>query len=174
MEKLKSGAKFRGRFIVECFRKGKLIWKEDVSNIITNEGLDAVLDIMLHASTQITVWYCTLVETDTTPAAGQTYAVPVYTESTSYDEATRPEYNEAASSSQSITNSANKAVFTISATKTMYGASIVGGGSAPTTKGDTAGGGTLFCYAKFATARPVEDNDIINLTYTLTGADDGV
>jgi hypothetical protein len=103
-----------------------------------------------------------------------TYATPTYTESTAYDELTRPAYNEAAASSQSITNSANKAVFTISGTKTMYGASIVGGGTAASTKGDTAGGGTLFCYAKFDNARAVYDNDVLNLTYTISAADDGV
>lgn len=174
MQIAKSGAKFRGEFVAECYRKGKLIWSEKAHNIITNEGLDAILDIMLHGSTQITTWYCTLVESDTAPAAGMTYATPTYTESTSYDEATRPEYEEAAASSQSTTNSANKATFTISATKTMYGASLVGGGSAPTTKGNTAGGGTLFCYAKFSSSRGVVDDDIINLTYTVDAADDGV
>ena len=171
MQKVKSGAKFRGRFIVECIRKGKLIWKEDVSNILTNQGLDHILDVVLHGTTPFSPWYCCLVETDTAPAAGMTYAVPTYTESEAYDEGTRPEYNEAASSSQSITNSANKAVFTINATKTMYGASIV----SFATKGDTAqAGARLLCYAKFAASRSVVDDDVINLTYTLTAADDGV
>src|SRR4030042_1779466 len=150
---IKEYAKLKGRFQVECFRKGKLIWKEDVHNLVTNEGLDAILNIMLHGATQITTWYCTLVETNTTPAAAMTYGTPSYTESTAYDEATRPAYNEAAASSQAITNSANKAVFTISGTKTMYGASIVGGGSAATTKGNTAGGGTLLCFALFTSSR---------------------
>lgn len=167
--------RFGGRFLVECFDKsGNLKWKEDVHNIVTNEGLNALLNIMLHGSTQITTWYCLLFESDTTPAAGTTYATPVFTESTAYDESTRPAYNEAAASSQSITNSANKAVFTISGTKTMYGAALVGGGSAPSTKGDTAGGGTMFCAAKFSSARSVVDDDVINLTYSISAADDGV
>ena len=192
MNEIKAGAKFRGTFELECYRlrdpltgkrlrddRGRflprqLVWTEEVGNIITNEGLDAILDIMLHAATQITTWYCCLVETDTAPAANMTYAVPVYTESIAYDEGTRPEYVEAASSGQSITNSANKAVFTIDAAKTMYGASVVGGGTDPTVKNNTAGGGTLFCYAKFAASRSVVDDDVINLTYTLTSADDGV
>ena len=101
-----------------------------------------------------------------------TYASPSYTETTSYDEGTRPAYNEAAASSQSTTNSANKAVFTISATKTMYGASLVGGGTNPTGKGDTTSGGTLLCYGKFGTSRAVIDSDVVNFTYTVTSADD--
>ena len=143
-------------------------------NIVTDEGLDALLDIMFHGTTQITTWYCLLFESDTTPDGGETYAVPVFTESTAYDEATRPAYVEAAASSQAITNSANKAVFMISASKTMYGAALVGGGSTPNTKGDAAGGGTLFCAAKFTSSRAVVDDDVINLTYTISAADDGV
>ena len=169
----RSGVRIGGYFTAECYDKnGNLKWTDKFHNLVTNEGLDGLLDIMFHASTQITTWYCTLVESDTNAAAGMTYAVPTYTESTAYDEATRPEYEEAASSSQSITNSANKATFTISGTKTMYGASIVGGGTSATTKGNTDGGGTLFCYAKFSSSKSVVDDDVINLTYTLGAADD--
>jgi len=111
----------------EHWRDGKLIdqWRE--GNICTAEGLNALLNIMFHAATQLTTWYVLIFETDTTPADGTTYATPVWTESTAYDEATRPEYVEAAASAKNITNSASKAVFTISATKTIYGAALVGG-----------------------------------------------
>jgi len=187
---VKSGVKFSGLFEVECWRlrdpitgkrlkdaRGRflprqLAWVDKSHNIVTDEGCNALLDIMFHAATQITTWYCCLVETDTAAAAGMTYATPVYTESTSYDEATRPEYDEAAASAKSMTNAASKAVFTISATKTMYGAALVGGGTGGATKGDAAGGGTLHCYSKFAASRPVIDNDVINLTYVLTAIDD--
>ena len=163
-----------GYFEVVCRDKhGNIKWRELAENIINNEGLDAILNIMLHAATQITTWYVALVETDTAPASGQTYAVPVYTECTAYDEATRQEYVEAAASSQSITNSANKATFTMSATKTIYGAALVGGGTGASTKGNTDGGGTLLCYAKFATSKSVEDNDTLEVTYTVSAADDG-
>lgn len=168
--RLKAG----GYFEVVCRdAQGNIKWRELAENIITNEGLDALLNIMLHAATQITTWYVALVETDTAPAAGQTYAVPVYTECTAYDEATRQEYVEAAASSQSITNSANKATFTISATKTIYGAALVGGGTGASTKGNTDGGGTLLCYAKFSASKAVEDDDTLEVTYTVSAADDG-
>jgi hypothetical protein len=171
---LSSGSKFGGKFHVECHDKdGNLKWVEDAHNIVTNEGLDAILDIMFHGSTQITTWYCLLFETDTTPAAGTTYATPVFTECEAYDEATRPEYEEAAASSQSTTNSANKAEFTMNASKTLYGAAIVGGGTHGNTKGDAAGGGTLFCAAKFGSSRSVVDDDVVQLTYTIGAADDG-
>lgn len=155
----------------EHFRDGKLFdeWKDH--NIVTDEGLDALLDIMFHASTQLTTWYVLIFETDTTPAAGTTYAVPVWTESAAYGEGTRPAYTEAAASSQSMTNSANKAVFTMNATKTIYGAGLVGGGTDADTKSDAAGGGTLYCASQFAAAKSVVNTDVLNVTITLTSAD---
>ncbi len=158
---------------IECFDKyGKLKWTEKgLKNIVTNEGLDALLNKMFHAETQITAWYILIFETDTTPASGHTYAVPVFTESTAYDEATRPAWDEAAASSQSITNSANKATFTISATKTIYGAALVGGGTDANTKDDQAGGGTLYASVQFGTSKSVVDDDVLKVTVTLNSSD---
>ncbi len=185
---IREGARLNGIFEAECYRwhepgdknkrfrdaqgrfERRLMWTEKVHNIINTEGLNRILNVFFAGTTQTATWYCTLVETDTAPDAGQTYDVPVYTESTSYDEATRPAYTEAASTAGSTTNSANKAAFTISATKTMYGASLV----SINTKGDHTGGANnvLFCYAKFSASRAVVDDDVINLTYTVTAADD--
>jgi len=190
---VKVSAKLRGVFTTECWRKGlpkdlskpyqlrvfpdglrHLVWEDVSQNIITDQGLNHILNVWLHAATQITTWYCVISETNTAASSGLTYSVPSFTELQAYDGATRPEYNEANSTAKSTTNSANKAVFTINATKTLYGAALVGGGTAATTKGDTAGGGTLGCYALFGSSRGVIATDIINLTYTVTSADDGV
>lgn len=164
-----TGKRFRdakGRFLPR-----QLVWHEKPKNIVPNEALNHMLDVTLHGKTLISPFYCVLSESNTTPLATHTYAVPGYTETTSYDEATRPEYVEAAASSQSITNSANKATFTISATKTIYGAALVGGSS---TKSDTTSAAThvLFASSLFGSSRGVLDNDVINLTYTCNAADD--
>lgn len=159
-------------WIFECRDKyGNLKWTEDIHNVVTNEGLNSLLDIMFHGSTQITTWYVLLFNTDTTPSAGTTYATPVFTESTDYDEATRPAYVEAAASGQSITNNANKAVFTISTTTSIYGGALVGGGTAAATKGNVAGGGKMFCAAKFSSVKNVVDDDTISVTITISAAD---
>lgn len=155
----------------EHLRNGQIIDKWGYDNVCTAEGLNHMLDSTFHAATQITTWYVEIFESDTTPADGTTYATPVYTPSTAYDEGTRPEYEEAAASSKSMTNTANKATFTISATKTIYGATLVGGGSAATTKGDVAGGGILFSGSKFAAAKNVVDDDVLNVTIAITLAD---
>jgi hypothetical protein len=166
--------KYQGKFTATCRDKnGKIKWVEETTNIVTNEGLDHALNVLFHGDTQITTWYMVLSESPTTPLATHTYAVPGFTEvDAAIDEATRPEFEEAAASSQSMTNSANKADFTFNASKTVYGAAIVGGGTDANTKSDTAGGGTLWCSALFATEKLVNVTDIISLTYTLTSADD--
>jgi hypothetical protein len=186
----RDGLKLRGELITECYRwhepgdktkrfrnaKGqferRLIWRDVTHNIWTNEGIDRILNTFYHGATQIATWYCGLVETDTAPAAAMNYDVPVFTESTSYDQATRPEYVEAASVAQSTTNSASKAAFTISATKTFYGAALF----SISTKGNHAAGAdnVLSNYARFAASRAAVDDDTVNLTYTITCADDGV
>lgn len=160
-------------YTTECYGKdGKLKWRDVSHNICTDEGLNRLLDIMFHGTTQIGTWYIGLFESDTTPAGGTTYATPVFTESTAYDEATRPAFNEAAASSKVTTNSANKAVFTMNDTKTIYGAFLCGGGTDPNTKGDAAGGGVIFNAAKFASgSKSVVDDDVLNVTVTLTAAD---
>ena len=158
------------RWNFECYDKeGNLKWAElNRPNSITNEGLDAWLNIMFHGATQITAWYIIPVETDTTATTALTYAVPGFTEWDGYSELTRQAFVGAAASSQSITNSANKAVYTSTETKTLYGGALVGGGTDADTKNDTAGGGTLFCYSKFSAGKPVESTDTFKIYCTIS------
>lgn len=136
-------------------------------NIVTNEGLNSILNIMFHNATQIATWYIAIFESNTTPAAGTTYATPVYTECTAYDELTREEYVEAASTAQSMTNAASKATFTMNASKTIYGASLV----SFSTKNDTAEAGAVLYAAAAVTPQAVVSSDVIQITAVLTSAD---
>ena len=160
------------RWNFECYRKdGTLRWAElDRPNIITDQGFNAWLNIMFHGATQITTWYIFPVETDTTAATTMTYAVPVFTEWDGYSELTRQEFVEAESTAKSITNSANKATYTSTESKTLYGGALVGGGTAADTISDTAGGGTLFCYSKFSSGKPVENTDTFKIYSTISVA----
>lgn len=153
----------------EHWRDGKLIdsWAE--RNLMAYEGLNHILDVTFSDATQITDWYIAIFEDDFTPASNNTYAVPHYTESTAYTEANRPGWQEGGVTARSITNSANKASFSINATKTIYGASLVGGGTGADTKGDAAGGGTLMCVSRFATGgKSVENGDTLKVTVTIS------
>ena len=140
-----------------------------VHNIVTNVGLNHILDTELHNATQVATWYVGIKNTGS-PAAGDTMASHAgWTENTNYDEATRVEYEEAAASGQSITNSANKATFTIDTdTQTIHGAFLVSN----STKGGSTG--TLLCVADFASSKACDDNDVLEVTYTVSAAADGV
>lgn len=155
-----------GRFDGEIIRKGKVIEKFSDRNLVVNEGLNSLLDIMFHASTQVTTWYLGVFEGNYTPVSSVTAATiaSAATESTAYSSATRPEYVEAAAASQSITNSASRASFTFNATKTIYGAFLI---SNNTKSGTT---GTLFSAARFASSKAVESGDELLLTYTFSAS----
>lgn len=162
----------KGHFVVEHWRQGEKIGEYEVPNTVVNEGKNSLLDIMFHAVTQITAWYLSLVNTGATIAAGDTYAqingTNGWDEFDDYDETTRPEWTEGAASSQTITN-ATPVVFTISASGTVYGLFLVGGGTDPDVKNDAAGGGTLWAGAAFASGEvAVLDNDVLKVTYTVS------
>lgn len=159
---------FHNIWEIEQWRDEKLIKVVRQSNTCTAEGLNHLLDVYFHAEAASSTWYIAIFESDTTPVDGTTYATPVYTESTAYDEATRPEYDEAAASNKSITNSASKGEFTMNATKTIYGGSLVDN----STKGNTgAAGAVLFCASKFASSIDTVSTDVLKAQVTITVAD---
>ncbi len=155
----------------EQYRDGKLVDQWAQKNVTTTQGLNSMLDATFHGTTAIGTWYMGLFENNYTPLVTDTYAVPGFTESTAYNESARVVYNEAAAVNKVTTNVANKSTFTMNATKTIYGAFLCGGGSAPTTKGNTAGGGILFAASQFAAAKSVVANDVLLVTCTITLAD---
>ena len=163
----------KGKYRIRVYNNKEemeLISECETPNTVTNEMYNHILNTVFHGGTPITTWYLGVFETNTTPDALTTYAVPVFSESTAYDEATRPEFVESAASSQSLNNTSSKATFTASATKTFYGAFLCGGGTAPSTKGDVAGDGVMASAAKFGTAQPVIDGNVVALEYIISKA----
>lgn len=167
-----------GEFVVDHYRKGKRIGSYRFKNGITNQGKNKLLDVMFHADTQITAWFLGLIDNSgfSALAAADTYASHAgwaefddYTDDANSDSAvTRPAWTEGAASGQSITNS-SVIVFDITATGTVKGVFVVGGGSAPSTKNDTAGGGTLWSTALFSGGDvPVLNGDALRVTYTVS------
>lgn len=156
-----------GVFEHEVIRQGRSLGVQRDPNIVVNEGLNHILDVIFHAGTQINPWYLGIFEGDYTPVSTNTAAdiASTSTECTAYSEATRPEYVEAAPSGQSITNSANKAVFTANAAKNIYGAFLVSASAKSATTG------VLMSASRFSAFRPVGVSDQILLTYTYAIAD---
>lgn len=155
-----------GVFEFELVRDGKVIDKWSDHNLVTNEGLNDLLQVYLGNGTQKATWYVGLFEGNYTPVATLTAATVASdaTECVAYAEATRPEWAEAAAASQQITNTASKAAFTINATKTVYGAFLISN----STKGGTTG--TLFAISRFAVSRAVVAEDQLLVTYTVQAA----
>ena len=84
-----------GIFTNEVYRDGNLIMlPEESHNIVVNEGLNHVLDVVLHNSTQVATWYVGIFKGNYTPLATDTAAniTSNSTEATEYDETTRVEY----------------------------------------------------------------------------------
>ena len=156
----------QGQFEGTLLRKGKVIDQWVDKNLVVNEGLNSLLSIMFNAGTQITTWYLGVFEANYTPVATVTAATiaSASTECTAYASATRPEYVEAAPSSQVITNAASRASFVFNATKTIYGAFLI----SDNTKSGTSG--TLFSAAKFSSSKAVVNTDELLLTYQFTAS----
>lgn len=155
-----------GKYVGTIIRDGEIIDEFEDTNLVVNEGLNALLDIMFHGSTQVSTWYLGIFEANYTPVGTVTAATiaSAATESTAYTSATRPAYDEAAASSQSTTNSASRASFIFNATKTIYGAFLISN----STKSGTSG--TLFSAAQFSSSKSVVSGDELLLTYTFTAS----
>jgi hypothetical protein len=149
---------------VELVRKGQVIARERVHNLMPTEGLNHLISVGVKGGTQIGTWYIGLFEGNYTPLATDTAAAfpAAATECTAYDETTREEFVDGAAAAGAVNNSASKAEFTLNASKTLYGAFMA---SAPA-KGATTG--VLLSAARFASPKAGEAGDIIRVTGGLT------
>ena len=156
----------RGRYHVQLFDKNGNL-KNDLTgpNGITDVGLNAILDIMFHADTQITTWYVGLIDNAgfSALAAADTMASHSgWAESTDYTEGTRVEWTEGAAAPRSITNSATLD-FSINATVTINGIFV----NSVSTKGGSTG--TLWATASFSSPVSATSGDTLKVTYTVSG-----
>jgi len=141
------------------------LWKDRFQNLVVNQGLDDLLDVTLSGATQDTTWFVGLMSATPTPAAGDTLASHAgWTEVTAYDETNRVAWVDAGAASQSITNSASPAVFTISANSTDVGGAFLAGVN-------TGTGGRLYADGAFTAGnKSLDDNDTLTVTATFTAA----
>jgi len=153
-----------GQFSFELLKKDGSIQKIEALNAVTNVGKNGLLDIMFNDGTQLTTWYCGLVNnasfTAFAPTTDTMDSHAGWIEFTGYTEGTREEWTSGAASSQSITNS-TAMEFTINATATLKGAFI----ASNSTKSGTTG--TLWSTVAFSNTVAVESGDVFRVTYTL-------
>ena len=165
------------------FRRGSWLWEPTSDwafghNIVTNEGLAYVVDVAFREVADIAPWYC-VGYTDAgtyTPAAGDTYATPVHDEfdGADIDETVRQAWVDGTPTGTTTRSVAGSAVtYTGDQSFTAQGAAMKGGGTAATTLQNTAGGGSLLCASDFSSTVAITLDATLDITYTLTAADDG-
>jgi len=146
---------------VTCLDKdGNIKWEEDNKNIIVTAGLNHILDVQFHATTQVTAWYIGLKGAGTPVAADTMASHGSWAELTGYA-GNRKEWTEGAASAGSMTNSSS-VDFTINATATVAGAFL--------NTAATGTAGTLYGVVDFSSSRAVIDGDTLQVTVTVTAA----
>lgn len=153
-----------GVFDVDHRRAGNLLARVAGSNVVPLEALNHILSTVVGGGSQVLTWYMALFEGNVTPNASLTAATfaSTTTECTAYAEAARVEYKEGSATGGVIDNASNRAIFTMNATKTVYGGALLSASAKSATTG------SLLAAARFSTARNVVADDELSVRYTLT------
>lgn len=153
--------KINQHYIAECYDKdGNLKWKEEYDNLVVIAGRDKYLDATLKTGLTTPLWYIGIKGTGTVAAGDTMSSHAGWLEIVPYSNSTRPAYTPGTISGGSVDNSASKAVFSINASTTIYGAFV----TSDNTKNGTTG--TLLGAGDFAASRDVTSGDTLNISIT--------
>jgi len=149
----------RTRWRWEHHRQGKKINEWENKNLVTAEGLQYLQNATFFGGDQATAFYVAIYSDSHEPSADDSYSAPGYTESADYSDGTRPTWAGIRISSTQLSNTSNKAAFTMSGNDSViYGAALVSGKG----KGDATGGGVLYCIAPFASPETgIQSSDVL-------------
>lgn len=153
-------------FLFEAYDpNGNLKWREQVHNLVVNEGLDELLDRSYNGATVNDAVGITA--GTPTFAAGDTMSSHAgWTEVTAYSETNRQALNMGTPSGQSVNNSSSVAIFSINSDNTTIGGGFI---TSDNTKGGTAG--TLIGGAAFSSGdKTLDSGDTLNVTVTATAS----
>lgn len=158
--------KVKGHYNVRCVAPdGMVKWEEDFDNLITNAGINDVLNAYLRATTQTPAWYMGLIDNSgysAMAAADTASSHSGWTENQAYAASTRPAWSAAAASNQSVSNTSS-VNFSMNAPATIKGTFII----SDSTKGGTSG--TLFSEASFSSGnQSVNSGDTLQCTFTVS------
>lgn len=154
----------KGHIVLECRgADGALKWREEIENLVVDEGVNHILDTALSGSAQVSAYYVGLKGTGT-PAASDTMAShATWSEITPYSNATRPAWTEDnTAGDKKVSNSASPASFNINASATVVGAFL----TTDSTKGGTVG--KLIAAGDASASKAVTNGDTLNVTYEIS------
>jgi hypothetical protein len=158
------------RELSRCLSGGGLKWADAYDNIVVNEGLNHILDVVLSSGTQDTSWFLGLLGASPSPLAAWTATELASNDFVAYDEATLQAFVDGGVASQSCSNSASPAVFTISTNGSSIGGAYLIGTNAKATPA-----GTVYSAGAFSGGnKAADDGDTLEVTATFSAADDGV
>lgn len=145
-------------YAFQCFDKdGNLKWEETITNLVTTEGKNDILDKYFKGSAYTATWFLGLKGTGSA-AAGDTLASHAgWTEQTPYS-GNRPAITFGTTSAGS--NTATAVSYTINATATVAGAFVASVNSGTS--------GKLYSAGDFAASRSVASGDTLNVTLTVS------
>jgi len=135
-------------------------------NLVTNEGLNHLLDAVFHGATQVDPWYVGLKLTGAV-AATDTYSGMI-SDGEAWDEFEeysnhRKEFVEGAAASQAISNTGSVAQFDITSAGQIYGAIL----TSVESKTENPAGAVLFSAGDINSFRTVDSGDQVNITLTI-------
>lgn len=162
-----ANVRFLHHWEIQCFgADGRLKWTEAFDNLVTNEGLNDILEKYWKGSGYSASHFVGLADGTPTFAAGDTMSSHAgWTEIQDYDESTRRTLTLGSVSGQSVDNTAAKASFSINDSVTVGGAFI----ATSSTKGGTTG--VLVAGAAFSGGdRALLNGDTLAVSVTLTAA----
>jgi hypothetical protein len=155
--------KVNQKYRVECHdRLGNLKWVEEFDNLVVGEGLSKYLDATLITGLASPTWFVGLKGTGTVVNADTLASHAGWSEINPYA-GNRPAWTPGSitgTTTKTIDNSASKAVFTITAALTVYGAFMA--------SVNTGTAGIMIGAGDFGTPRAVEIGDTLSVTVTCT------
>lgn len=164
---MRQKANLKGRVVIEHRdRDDNLKAIYDFPNGIVDEGMEHLLDVGFHGSSQTATWYIGLVDNSGFSAFADVDTLSSHSgwsEFTNYTEANRVEWQEDAASSRSISNSTT-ADFSINASGNLKGIFV----SSNNVK-STGNTGTLWATAAFSSVVATANGDTLKVTYTISG-----
>lgn len=149
-----------------CHRVNEGPWVIEQPNLVVNEGLNDLLNVCLNNGPQSASWYVALYKGLSSPAPTTTAATfdSDLTELIEYDETTHPLWDRDPPASQTISNTARPARFTINANVTATGGGLMNTATKPTPNS----GNILMAAKDFTVARTLQPADKFDVAYTLT------